>query len=631
VPVGSGLALASRDRFEAILRNGTIVDGSGLLPYRADVTIAEGRIAKIGRLSGAEANIDLDVSGLYVAPGFINIHSHASPAALPRAENMLTQGVTTEIVNADGSGPIDIQSRLSALAADGLAVNIGAYIGFNSIWSSVVGSSERRPSPDDIERMRALIVEGIRAGAWGVSAGLGYKPAYFARTDEVVQVVSAAAPWRTNFTNHDRLTPETRFSSAAGIAETLQIAKRSGLLGVITHMKVTGREQGSAASVLASLTESGGRGHYAAADVYPYLAGMTTLGALIIPAWAQDGGRAGLLERFANPELRARIVKEAEQILAERFGGAEVVYLPALQKALTTVMEETDASAGEAVVALVERSNPMAILRFGIEEDLRRILQHPDTSIACDCGATNATATHPRNYGAFPRVLGRYVREQRILTVQEAIRKMTALPAATIGMVDRGYLAPGMAADVTVFDPEKVIDHATYENPAVLSEGIRYVFVNGALALQDGTVSGVQGGRVLARRTGMPSRRMTANTARRIVLKARAGNFEMDIDLHQRPGERQASGRLKLELVDQRRSLTVTDFGVLQVSGDWASVTGQAKLKPEDQTRAITVVIDGKDPQSSKGGSLIVEIEGARAFRAPLASGMARFGTSSVR
>ena len=494
-------------------------------------------------------------------------------------------------------------------------MNVGGYIGFNSVWSNVVGPSARRPSPDEIEHMRTLVAEGMRAGAWGVSAGLDYKPAYYARTDEVVQVVSAAAPWRTNFNNHERLTPETRFSNAVGVAETLQIAQRSGLLGVVTHMKVTGKEQGSAATVLATLIDSGRRGHYVAADAYPYLAGMTALGALIIPAWAQDGGRPALLERLARPELRGRIAMEAEQILVERFGGADVVYLPSLGKPLTAVMKEMSTGAGEAIVRLLEGSNPMAILRFGIEEDLRLILQHPDTSIACDCGSTTATATHPRNYGSFPRVLGRYVREQKILTVQEAIRKMTALPAATIGMVDRGYLAPGMAADITVFDPEKVIDRATYENPAALSEGVQHVFVNGAPALRDGKVTGVQGGRVLARGSGMPSRPMTKDVRRAVSMKGLAGSVVVNIDVSQSPGERHARGRLKLELPEQRKSLTISEFGILQVTAGWASLTAQAKMEPEGQVRAVTIIVDEADPLSDGAGALIVEGEGARAFR----------------
>jgi N-acyl-D-aspartate/D-glutamate deacylase len=619
------------DRFETILRNGTIVDGSGLLPYRADIALAEGRVARIGNLSLAVGRVELDATGLYVAPGFINIHSHPSADALARAENMLTQGVTTEVLNADGSGAPDLPPQLARLAAPGLAVNIGGYVGFNSVWSSVVGRSDRRPTPDEIERMRALILAAMQAGAWGVSAGLDYKPAYFARTDEVVRVVSAASPWRTNFNNHDRVTPETRYSSAAGIAETLAIAEASGLLGVVTHMKVTGREQGSAAAVLETIGQAGARGHYVAADAYPYLAGMTALGALIVPAWAQDGGREALLKRFSDPELRARIAAEAGQTLVDRFGGPDIVHLPSLGKPLTAIMAEMQAPAGETIVRLLEQSNPIAILRFGLESDLRQILQHPDTSIACDCGATTATATHPRNYGSYPRVLGRYVRDEKVLTWEDAVRKMTALPAATIGLTDRGYLAAGMAADVTVFDPGKIIDRATYEDPALLSEGVRHVFVNGVLALRDGKVTGAQGGRVLRRSAGMPSRPMTANGGRRVAAKGNGGRFGVKLDVSQKPGARHARGEFKLDL-PAGGSLTATDFGVLQFTREWASFTAQAKIRPEGVVRPITVVVDRADPLTPGAGAMItVDIEGARAYRGTLPPAAVRLTHGSRR
>jgi N-acyl-D-aspartate/D-glutamate deacylase len=625
-------AAPAPERFDAILRNGTILDGSGLLPYRADVALAEGRIARIGNLSRVAANLDIDVTGLYVSPGFINIHSHPAPAALARAENMLTQGVTTEILNADGSGPIDLPAQLARLGAGGLAVNVGAYIGFNSVWSTVVGLSERRPSADEIERMRGTIAEAMRAGAWGVSAGLDYKPAYFATTDEVIRIVSSAAPWRTNFNNHDRLTPATKFSSAAGIAETLRIAEGANLLGVVTHMKVTGGEQGSAAAVLNILTAAGTRGHYAAADAYPYLAGMTALGALLVPPWAQDGGRDALLKRLADPELRARIVTEIEQTLTDRFGGADVVYLPSMGTSLPAIMSDMSVPAGEAIVRILEDSNPLAILRFGVEADLRRILQHPDTSIACDCGATTATATHPRNYGAFPRVLGRYVREEKVLTWQEAVRKMTALPAATIGLVDRGYLAHGMAGDITVFDPQTVIDRATYENPSALSEGVRHVFVNGVLALRDGRVTSAQGGRALTRASAMPSRPMTPNVRRRLEVRGPVGSLGVRLDVAQRPGEKQARGTFRLELPDDAGTMTATEFGVLQVMRGWASFTAQAKFKPEGVVRPITVIVDRADPSSkAEGAVFIVEVEGARAYRAALPTTAIKFMLPDAR
>ena len=574
--LAAGVIAASRPvartapRFDVVLRNGTVLDGSGLLPYRADVAIANGRIARIGKIPRDAAASDVDVTDLYVAPGFINIHSHASAAALPRAENMLTQGVTTEIANPDGGGPVDLRAQASRVAEAGLAVNVGPYIGFNSIWSAVVGPSDRRPTGEELERMRGLILEGMKAGAWGVSAGLDYRPAYFARTEEVIQIVSAAAPWRTNFTNHDRLTPESNFSSRVGIEETLHIAKAAGLIGVVTHMKATGKERGTADQLLAAIAASRREGHFAAADAYPYLAGQTALGALIIPAWAQDGGRPEMLKRFADPAQRQRIVQEAEQTIAARFTD---IYLPQTRRKLADVMTEMQVSAGEAVIRLLEQGNPSMIAHFGIEPDVQKILQYPDTSIACDCGATTNTATHPRFYGSYPRVLGKYVREDKVLTWQDAVRKMTAVPAATIGMIDRGYLAAGMAADVTVFDPRTVIDHATYDNPAAPSDGIRHVFVNGVHALRDGVVTGERGGRVLWRTDAMPSRPMTPNGKRRVTLRTKTETGEISLDISQEAGARQARGKVVTR--EGKARVAAGELGVLQAAPGWASFTSE--------------------------------------------------------
>lgn len=581
--------LGRAQRFDIVLRNGTVVDGSGLPPYRADVAIADGRIARIGQLPRDGEALEMDVTGLYVAPGFINIHSHAAPLALPRAENMLTQGVTTEIANADGSGPLDFRpqsERAERVAKAGLAVNVGPYIGFNSIWREVVGLSDRRPTGDEIERMRGLIVAAMKGGAWGVSAGLDYRPAYFARTEEVIQVVSAAAPWRTNFPNHDRQTPESGFSSRAGLEETLHIAKAAGLIGVITHMKAIGKERGTADRLLASIAASTREGHFAAADVYPYLSGQTSSIALFAPAWAQDGGRPAMLKRFADPEQRQRIIRETEHILSARLLDVSSVYLPETRRHLTDVMSEMQVSTGEAVVRLLEKGDPAMIGAFGIESDLQKILQYPDTSIACDCGATTETSIHPRFYGSFPRVLGRYVREEKILTLEDAVRKMTALPAATIGMIDRGYLAPGMAADVTVFDPRTVIDRATYDNPAVFSEGIRHVFVNGVHALRDGKVTGTQGGRLLWRTDAMPSRPMTPNATRRITLRTRTKNGEISLDISQEAGARSAQGSVAMRVGDA--SVVAGDLGVLQVAHGWASFTAQNMRAVIDTANPLT-------------------------------------------
>jgi N-acyl-D-aspartate/D-glutamate deacylase len=584
--------------YDVIIRHGTVLDGTGLARYRADVGIVNGFIARVGDLSAARAAREIEATDLFVASGFINIHSHASPDAVATAENMLTQGVATEIVNPDGGGSTDITRQLGEMAANGLAINLGAYIGFNSAWSAVMGPADRRATPEDIERMRAIVVDGLEHGAWGVSAGLDYKPAYYAQVEEVVRVVEPARQWRTNFPNHDRITPESNYSSRAGVAETIAIGEKGGLVPVVTHMKSQGHEQGTAGTLLSMMDVATRRGDYTAADAYPYLAGQTGLGALMIPAWAQDGGRETMLKRFQDPALRARIVKETEEAMNARFGGVDGVYLPATKQQLADIAREWRVSPGEAVVRLLEQQNATAILKFGSEADLVKILENPTTSMACDCGATLNTRQHPRAWGSFPRVLGRYVREQNVLTWEDAVRKMTALPANTIGMVDRGYLAPGMAADVTVFDPKTILDRATYEDPAQLSEGVRYVLVNGVVELSEGRVTGTHGGQVVTRTPHMPSRPMNGAGARRLSLKGRLDDrTRVEIDIAQAAGAPRAKGIFRLSSPASQETVeAAADIGALQTTRDWESFTASALLRPSGKAAAVTVTVEHADP-----------------------------------
>jgi len=609
IALSLGHAQAQSPRFDTIIRHGTVIDGSGNPRYDADIGVRNGFITAIGDLSAATAATEIAARGLFVTPGFINIHSHASPDALPTAVNMLTQGVTTEIFNADGNGPLDLAQQMNTLAAPGLAVNIGGYIGFNAAWQSINGNADKRPTPAEIDQMRGLIAKGLAQGAWGVSAGLDYKPGYFARTEEVIKVVDVARTARTNFTNHDRITPESNYSSKVGVAETVAIGQKSGLVPVVTHMKAQGLEQGTAGVLLASMDQATRQGAYTAADAYPYLAGQSGLGALIIPGWAQEGGRDAMLKRFADPAQRARIITAAEQAMSARFGGPQGVYLPRTQQELTAVMKEMNAGAGETIVRILETTgDPGAILRFGSEADLVKILKHPTTSMACDCGASLATRVHPRFYGSFPRVLGRYVREQNIMSWEEAVRKSSALPAATIGMVDRGLVAVGMFADLVVLDPATVIDRATYEEPAQPSIGIRYVLVNGQIALSEGVATAVQGGRALLRGPSMPSRPMSLGG--HVSAELTSPHVPIVIDITQRAGARSATGRISVA-PNAPKPFVTTRLGALQATDGWASVSGVGTIKDgterafvatfdlHDTPRSLvtmTLVIDGEEP-----------------------------------
>lgn len=302
-----------------------------------------------------------------------------------------------------------------------------------------------------------------------------------------------------------------------------------------------------------------------------------------------------MLKRFADPELRARIVKETEAAMNARFGGAAGVYLPRTKQELTTVMRDMQVGAGEAVVRLLERGSPGIIARFGIEKDLVEILQHETSSIACDCGAVARDATHPRYHGTFPRVLGRYVREQKALTWEDAIRKMTGLPAATTRLVDRGLLAAGMAADVAVLDPATVIDHATFDEPTRPSDGIRFVFVNGRLAVRDGRPTGERAGQALRKMVHMPIRPMNGVEKRGVIHRIRSGPVHVVIDVTQPRGARAAKGIFRLTQPAQGIAVDMKEFGQLQTARDWASFTGRARLKPSEPERSVMVVLDGRD------------------------------------
>lgn len=591
--------------FDVLIRGGTVFDGTESVGVVADVGIIGSSIARVGDLSDARGVSEVDATGLYVAPGFINLHSHDRLFAVATSENLLDQGVTTILLNADGGGPLDIGLQLAGAERGGLAVNIGAHVGFNRAWGEINGTTDTRPTDAGIEAMNAVVRGGLEAGAWGVSGGLDYKPAYYAQTEEVVRILSGLESYRTLFTNHDRLTPESGYSSMVGMRETIEIGEATGLVPVITHMKIQGREQGSYQEVLAMMDSATARGVYTAADAYPYLAGQTSLAALIIPGWAQEGGVDAMLSRFGDPEQRSRIEQEANEALEARFGGPSGVFLPESQRELTDVMDAYGTSSGgDAVMRLLQaEASTSAILRFGSEEDLGAILSYPSTSIACDCDPTGGPAGHPRYYGTFPRALGRYVRELGVLSWEGAIHRMTGLPAETIGMVDRGYLAPGMAADVVIFDPERVIDHATFTEPTAPSEGMQYVFVNGALVVHDGEVLPSAHGIVLRRERYMPARPPSDGDRVLSLSETSSEGAALEVELAQAAGSPRAGGTLTLELEGVGR-IEVEGIGAIQSAEGWAAVTAMAPTPEGEQP--LLLVVDSAYPGLDDSTSLVL-------------------------
>lgn len=598
------LAAKEAELYDVILRHGSVFDGSGARPYIADVGIRQGYIATVGDLSSAKGAKQIDARNLFVAPGFINIHDHSSIEGVRQAGNMLTQGVTLGVANADGRGSIDLNGQAAEFAAGGMAMNLAFSIGFNSVWSDVVGTSDRRATPEDIRRMQALILQGLKDGAAGVSAGLDYKPAYFSTPAEAKQVLQVANDWRTFFPNHDRVAPPD-YSSYHGMAETIDIASSARIVPEITHIKIQGHEQGSAQAVLRMIDEATSKGHYVAADIYPYLAGATGIGAVLIPGWAQDGGRTEMLKRFAEPQLRQRIAVEAEAAMSARLaGGPAGIYLPSEKREFADIMREEQAGAGETLIRILEKGNQGAILRFGAEDDMVALLKHDATSITCDCGASvPGQGGHPRGYGAYPKILGTYVRDLGILTWEDAIRKMSGLPASTIGLVDRGFIAAGMRADITIFDPKTVRDRSTYESPETPSEGIRYVLVNGQVALADGKATGKQSGQSVRLTTLMPSRPLSTVGPRKLASSAVFDGADekvtLQLNIRQDSTARHAAGAARLTGANGW-ILDIKRLGILQISHKWASLTGWARTNGGAE-QPVTIILDAEGPGTPAG------------------------------
>ncbi|WP_168211186.1 N-acyl-D-amino-acid deacylase family protein [Actinosynnema sp. ALI-1.44] len=596
---------APKPELDVIIHSGKVFDGSGAPGRFTDVGIKDGRVHRLGDLSRVTARSRYDATGQYVTPGFIDVHAHTETGApLAAAKSSLTQGVTTETLGPDGSGTYEIDKQLKQLDRAEKGINVAPYVGFNSVWEATMGELDTRPTAAQSTQMRARIEDGMRQGAWGVSGGLGYTPASYARTNEVVDVVRGARSWRAFFSDHMR--DETNLV-VESTKEDIAIGRAAGLMPEITHMKVAGpRNWGKSRTMLDLLDETRAAGTHAGGDVYPYTAAATGL-AFYVPSWAQDGGTTAMLARFADPALRPRIDKEITAFVIDDVGTPDKVSLPELgNKTIAQFMAEYgDVTIGEAIMRLLaaHNGNILAVMHIGSEDDLANFITDPFVAFSSDGGVTESAQTHPRHYGSYPRVLGRYVRERGLLSWEEAIRKMTGLPATMIGMVDRGYLAEGMAADVTVFDPKTIADKATFEQPKQYSVGVRWVFVNGRLALADGEPTRAAAGYALRRSSGMPTR--PQNVGRH--LKAGVAGVVRPVDGHgavlvaalrQRDGALSASGTVTV--VGPMGVLTSTRLGRLQTADGWFTVTGIGRLANGSE-RAFTLTVDEHDPLARPG------------------------------
>ena len=501
--------------YDLVIRNGRIIDGTGSPWYRAEVAVRGDTIALIAPSIPGPASRVIDANGQIVSPGFIDIHNHARENIfeLPSADNYIRQGVTTLIEGPDGGSPVPLGPFLDKLDATQKSINVGSFIGQGSVREAVLGTVNRRPTPAELDKMRGIVEDAMKAGAFGMSTGLFYVPGAFTPIEEVIELAKVAGKYGGIHISHMR---DEAFGVLDSVRETIRIGEEGGLPTQITHHKIIGpKNYGKSVETLKLLEAARARGVDTTSDQYPYTASSNNLTAGLIPQWAQEGGRQQMLGRLKNPATRKEIAGEVARTIREERGGGDPknIFLAHCDfdasmagKNLADVarmrgMEPTVENGAEAGMWVVEQGICQAVYHAMSEQDLERIMRHPATMIASDgwVQILGRGVPHPRSYGTFVRVLGVYVRERNVITLEDAIRKMTSFPAQRLRVNDRGVLKPGMKADITVFDPARVRDMATFEKPHQYAEGISSVIVNGQMVFDGKAMTTARPGRVLRR------------------------------------------------------------------------------------------------------------------------------------
>ncbi len=496
-----------------LLSGGRILDGTGTDAFTVDIGVKSGQILAIGNLSGLSAYRVIDVDGLTVAPGFIDVHSHSEKRLLinPNAESKIRQGVTTEILGQDGGSfkPNEFETNFREYEKSGIALNIGSTVGQGTIREVVMAMTDRPATSDEMARMKALATTALEQGALGISTGLEYTPGGFAATDEIAElcsVMNGNGLYATHMRNEDDRVVEA-------VQEAISIARSAGVALQISHLKCQGeRNWHKLDEIFALIKSAQDEGLQVSLDRYPYVAFSTGL-ANLMPLWSRAGGTEEFIQRLQNQDELARIKVYTLDKIAQLGSWASVMITSVSLdknkvlegKTIAQIVEDDDREPFEFVRSLIiAENNNVSMVAFGMsEENTARILAHPDCMPASDgsalaiYGELSSGNPHPRSYGTFPRFLGKYVRGQKIVPLAEAIRKITSLPAARFGLTDRGRLAESFAADLVVFDPAGIIDKATFAKPHQYPAGIDLVVVNGKVVLEQEAHSGELPGKIL--------------------------------------------------------------------------------------------------------------------------------------
>jgi len=538
----SNLTSAAPPQYDLLIRNGLVIDGSGRPGYRADVAIKGDRIAAIGKVKNARAVREIDAAGMVVAPGFIDMLGQSETYLLidPRAMSKIMMGVTTEVTG-EGESIAPVNERLikeqedfnrryslnidwrtlgqyfKRLEKHGTGVNLATFVGATQVREYVVGFDNRPPTAAELEQMKQLVAAAMKDGALGLSTSLQYVPARFAKTNEIVELAKVARQYGGIYATHQRSEANALDES---LAEVFTIAREAKIPVEIWHLKTAYKKNwGRMPAVLAKIEHARAEGLDITADIYPYIAGSTSLSACL-PPWALEGGTERMLSRLKDKGIRERLKKEIatdskewENIYLGSGGPSGVLIgsvvnrdLEAMQgKRLAQIAEEQGKDPLDALFDLIlaDHGQTGAIYFMMSEDDMRAAMRAPFVSFCTDSGARAndgplaGSKSHPRGWGSYPRILGRYVRDEHQLTLEEAVHKMTGLPARRVGLRDRGVLVTGAYADITIFDPKTVIDRATFEMPNQHPDGINYVIVNGQISVDGGRRTSALAGQVL--------------------------------------------------------------------------------------------------------------------------------------
>jgi len=531
----------SQQQFDVIIRGGTVYDGAGRTPVRADVGIKDDRIAAVGNLSRATAPTIVDAKGLAVAPGFINMLSHSETSWFEDSRSLseLRQGVTTQIFGESSMGPLNDEMKLRRTASQGdlkfkiewttlaeylnylekrgMSQNVASFIGAPTIREYVIGLEDKPPTPEQLDQMRELVRREMEAGALGITTALIYPPAFFAKTDELIELCKVAAKYKGKYTAHMRSEGAQLIEA---VQETIRISREAGLPAEIYHLKASGEANWAKMEEVIRIIENARRqGVKITADMYTYPAGGTGLDASL-PPWVFDGGPLAAYKRLQDSATRQKIAEAVrtptnewenlyllsgspDRILLASFRNDKLK--PLTGKTLAEVAKMRGKDPVETIMDLLieDRSRIGTIYFLMSEDNIRKQIRQPWVSFGSDAASIAAegvflkSAAHPRTYGNFARLLGKYVRDEKVISLTEAIRRLTSLPATNLGLNHRGLLKQGMFADIVIFDPQTIADRATFENPHQYSVGVRDVFVNGQQVLKNGEHTGAKPGRAL--------------------------------------------------------------------------------------------------------------------------------------